>query len=500
MPQPFAPDCFLPPFACHPRSSRLEMPNTRPTTPPAVLSYLDLVREGEVQTNNSMASTQAVQGSIYVHPRGESDDVSSRPSTPPLPRIHGHAAPTPGATRSSGPPTRSYGSLASASGRRFTAGTPDVARRLADSSLDSNGLGSGDETLELSMLAASIGSGSVAAMNALMLTMGKLKKKEGHGMKAKLRPADCWIEDNLFKVRCEGDAEIETWDLGQCKVVPPHKLDRIKLQMTSSGSQGLRELNLHGSSRLEAQMWLRAIVARQEVMRVQNDCSAILKRMQEAHDRIQRQLSHQIEIIMHASEAWEEECGSLSQKVEKLQLEVSRWQSTYADLHFKHEKSERQAQALEEEVRVQQVTAAARAEQVEAQMEEAREEANAQVEVLLQECQELQQKIKSLPPDGYLESVEVGLDLVLDMAANIEAQLAECISGKRWQNLEAVRQQQKMDELRATVQAVLLNHEGDVEGFCRIPLQVVPGAVWRVRTRMHVKCAQIDVQLRAMPI
>ena len=423
------------------------------------------MREGEGQTN--MASTQAVQGSIYVHPRGEADDVSSRPSTPPLPRVH--AA-----------PTRSTGALATASGRRFTVGTPDVARGL-DSSLDSNGLGSGDETLELSRLGSSLGSsmgsGSVAA-NALMLTMGKLKKKEGHGMKAKLRTADCWIEDNLFKVRCEGDAEIETWDLGQCKVVPPQKLDRIKLQMTS-GCQGLRELNLHGSSRLEAQMWLRAIVARQEVMRVQNDCSAILKRKQEAHDRIQRQLSHQIEIITHTSEAWEGECSSLLQKVEKLQLEVSRLQSTYADLHSKHEKSERQAQALEEEVRVQQVTAAARAEQVEVQLEEARDEANAQVEVLLQECQELQQKIKGLPPDGYLESVEDGLDLVLDMADDIEAQLTECISCQRWQNLEAARRQQKMDELSATVQTVLLNHEGDVEGFCRIPLQVVSGTAMR---------------------
>ena len=460
------------------QTDRMDTPP--PPTGAQVLSYQDLVRAGEGQAaDDSVASTETVQGSIHVHPDAhreadEAEEAAERPGTPPPP-ARAHARPGAGTP---GPATRSPGARAAASSppsRRKpaprSAGTPTDVRGLADSSLDSNGLGGGDESLDVSMLSSSIGSASAAATNALMLTMGKMKKKEGHGMMAKLRSADCWIEDNLFKVRCEDDAETETWDLGQCKVVPPSKLDRIKLQMTS-GSQGLRELNLHSGSKVEAQQWLRAIVARQEVISVQKEFGAILKRMQEAHERKQRQLSHQIEILTRSSDAWEDECSSLSQQVDELQREVLRWQSTYADLNAKHDKSERQAQALEEEVRMQQVNAAARAEDVQAQIEEAREEANAQVELLLEECQELQQKLKAAPPGDYVASVDKELYSVLNTAEEIEAQLATCISCQQGRNLEAARQQQKMEELSATVQAVLLNHEGDVEGFCRIPVQV----------------------------
>ena len=141
-----------------------------------------------------------------------------------------------------------------------------------------------------------------AATSSLMLTMGKMKKKEGHGIMAKERPVDCWIEDNFFKIKGEDDTEAESWDLGLCKVVPPHKLDRIKLQKTSS-TAGLRELSLHANSKLEAQQWLRTLVSRQEIMRVQSECNAILKRAQEAHERKTRQQHHQIEILSRTSEA-----------------------------------------------------------------------------------------------------------------------------------------------------------------------------------------------------
>ena len=137
----------------------------------------------------------------------------------------------------------------------------------------------------------------------------------------------------------------ESWDLAHCKVVPPHKLDRIKLRSlaTNSGTKGLRELSLHAQSTFEAQQWLRTIVSRQEIIRVQNECSAILKRVQDVQERKNRQLCHQIEILTHTSETQHD-------TLEGLRLEITQWQSKYNDMRMKYENALQQAQALEEEV------------------------------------------------------------------------------------------------------------------------------------------------------
>ena len=183
--------------------------------------------------------------------------------------------------------------------------TTSVVKRQSrglEDSLASDGPGSFEASLHISMLSPSMANTSAMGVSGLMITMGKMLKKEGHGLMAKERPVECWIEENCFKVKGEGDAMAEAWDLAQCTVVPPHKLDRLKLRMLS-GKSGLRELSLHAHSKLEAQQWLRALVARQEIIRVQTECNGILTRAQEAHEQKQRQLSQQIEILTRSSGA-----------------------------------------------------------------------------------------------------------------------------------------------------------------------------------------------------
>jgi hypothetical protein len=201
-----------------------------------------------------LAPTGTVQGSLHVQRRedayasqlrdrvdaGDADDRSSDldqpPQTPP-PSIPTLIPASIGGVRSArrSPPSR-----------RKHEHTPDRALQLGaleDSLVESDGPDN-SLNLSISMLSSSMTSASAAPTSALMLTMGKMKKKEGHGIMAKESPVNCWIEDNFFVLKGEGDDQADRWDLGQCKVVPPHRLDRIKLQMTSStgGTQDCQRL------------------------------------------------------------------------------------------------------------------------------------------------------------------------------------------------------------------------------------------------------------------
>ena len=157
---------------------------------------------------------------------------------------------------------------------------------------------------------------------------------------------------------------------------------------------GLLEVSLHAPSKLEAQQWLRTIVSRQEIIRVQAECHAVLKKVQDVHERKLRQFSHQIEILTRSCEVWEEECADLALKVGQLESEASQLRSACQDMTSRHDECQKQNQVLEEEVREAQIKAAAFA----AHEEENREEANAEVEAVLEECQELQRKCGKIRP------------------------------------------------------------------------------------------------------
>lgn len=352
---------------------------------------------------------------------------------------------------------------------------------LADSLLSLEKDGLGDDSLNLSMLSSSMASASSASTSALMLTMGKMKKKEGHGIMAKERPVDCWLEDNVLKVKGEDDPHAESWDLAICKVVPPNKLDRIKLQITSNTS-GLRELRLHAHTRLEAQQWLRTIVSKQESLLVQTECTAILKRMQETHERKHRQLTHQIELLTRSSEVWEEECDHISRKMQEVCAETAAWQVRYQDLSSKFDRSEVKNHTLEEEVRVAQVSAAARVEDIESEIDEVREEANTQMEEVLQK---LQHTVNQLPPGDYCEALNELVQEVTDQLELLEKHLHDCLTGQHLWHLEFARQHKTVTELAASVQAVIVNAEGDVAGFCRIPLQEFDAMQKRIKEQQH---------------
>ena len=204
------------------------------------------------------------------------------------------------------------------------------------------------ESLHLSVR-ASLGS---SATSALMITMGKLRKKQGHGLLATLRSVDCWLEDNFLKVKGDDDAVAESWDLEICHIDPPHKLDRIKMRIaTKTSGTGFRELNLYANSKDEAQQWLRSIVARQEVIYVQNKCNAQLKQAQEVHDRTQHQQALQIEFLNRSAEtlqeAWEGKCIALTEKVDALSAELSQWSMKYDDLE---ETRQREIRLLQEKI------------------------------------------------------------------------------------------------------------------------------------------------------
>ena len=444
-----------------------------------------------------MRAAEMVQGSLHVqrredgigvsrpsaHAQGEEDSdrsIDQPPRTPP-PSVPAQA-PVGTAPASA----RSQAAKRSPPSRKRHAQTPDRMRLrgLEDSLAETDGP---DDSLNISMLSSSMTSVSAAPTSALMLTMGKMRKKEGHGIMAKESPVNCWIEDNFLVVSLEGDQLAEKWDLGQCKVVPPHKLDRIKLQMTSSSggsSTGLRELSLHAHSKLEAQQWLRTIVSHQEIIRVQSECHAVLKLVQDVHDRKQRQLSHQIEILSRSCEVWEDECAGLTCKIDQLEEEVSNLRSTCQNLTSKHGICVAQKQALEEEVREAQIRVAAHA----AHEEENREEANAQVEAVLEQCQELQRQLNArqsaeelIPEADYFQEVQGGLQRAADMADAIESQLQECSNRAQLSmahQLQTIQVQelagliaQNASSISANARAVAVVQDGDVGGFCKIPLQ-----------------------------
>jgi hypothetical protein len=441
-----------------------------------------------------MRAAEMVQGSLHVqrredgtgvsrpsaHAQGEEDSdrsIDQPPRTPP-PSVPAEA---PGGTVQAPASARGQAAKRSPPSRKRHAQTPDRMRLrgLEDSLAETDGP---DDSLNISMLSSSMTSVSAAPTSALMLTMGKMRKKEGHGIMAKESPVNCWIEDNFLVVSAEGDQRAEKWDLGQCKVVPPHKLDRIKLQMTSS--TGLRELSLHAHSKLEAQQWLRTIVSRQEIIRVQSECHAVLKRVQDVHDRKQRQLSHQIEILSRSCEVWEDECDGLTRKIDQLEEEVSHLRSTCQDLTSNHDTCVAQKQALEEEVREAQIRVAAHA----AHEEENREEANAQVEAVLEQCQELQRQLNArqskeepIPEADYFQEVQGGLQRAADMADALESQLQECSNRAQLSmahQLQTIQVQelaglvaQNASSISANPRSVAVVQDGDVGGFCKIPLQ-----------------------------
>lgn len=231
------------------------------------------------------------------------------------------------------------------------------------------------ESLHLSVR-SSLGS---SATSALMITMGKLRKKQGHGLLATLRSVDCWLEDNFLKVKGDDDAVAESWDLEMCHIDPPHKLDRIKMRMaTNTSGTGFRELNLYANSKDEAQQWLRTIVARQEVIHVQNECNTLLKRAQEVHDRTQHQQALQIEFLNRSAEtlqeAWEGKCIALTEKVDALSAELSQWSMKYDDLEETRQGEIRQLQEkvehLEQDARLAHERAREKEEEAEVKLEE----------------------------------------------------------------------------------------------------------------------------------
>ena len=217
-----------------------------------------------------------------------------------------------------------------------------------------------------------------------MITMGKLRKKQGHGLLATLRSVDCWLEDNFLKVKGDDDAVAESWDLEMCHIDPPHKLDRIKMRMaTTTSGTGFRELNLYANSKDEAQQWLRTIVARQEVIHVQNECNMLLKRAQEAHDRTQHQQALQIEFLNRSAEtlqeAWEGKCIALTEKVDALSAELSQWSMKYDELEETRQGEIRQLQEKVEHLEQNARLAHERAREKEEEAEVKLEEVDAQV-------------------------------------------------------------------------------------------------------------------------
>lgn len=249
----------------------------------------------------------------------------------------------------------------------------------------------------------------------------------------------------------------------------------------------MRELSLHANSKLEAQQWLRTIVSRQEIIRVQSECHAVLKRMQDMHDRKQRQHSHQLEILSRSCEVWEDQCARLTDKVDQLEKEASCLRSDCQDLTSKHNICLAQKLALEEEVREAQIKVAAHA----AHEEENREEANAQVEAVLQECQELQRQLNvrqraeaMMPGTEYFDILRGGLEKATDIADALELQLENLTNRAQLGMAQSARQLQtiKVQELAGLIadnsvsisenaRAVAVMQEGAARGFCNIPVQ-----------------------------
>lgn len=183
-----------------------------------------------------------IQGSLHVQRREDTQaqvartraqqkdpDLDKPPRTPPP------SAPAQAPGSAIQGPASAEGKCSPSLRKRHTPHRTSQLRGLEDSLTESEGL---DSSLDISMLSSSMTSVSAAPTSALMLTMGKMRKKDGHGIMAKESPVNCWIEGNFFVVKAEGDQQPERWDLGGCKVVPPRKLDRIKLQTTSS-SKGM---------------------------------------------------------------------------------------------------------------------------------------------------------------------------------------------------------------------------------------------------------------------
>jgi len=218
----------------------------------------------------------------------------------------------------------------------------------------------------------------------------------------------------------------------------------------------------------------------------QAECHAVLKKVQDVHERKVRQLSHRIEILSRSCEVWEEECAELALKVGQLESEASQLRSASQDLTSRYDASQKQNQVLEEEVREAQIKAAAFA----AHEEENREEANAQVEAVLEECQELQRKLNARnssetlarPQASYFEAVDSGLQTTTDVVETLETLLLECGDRAHKSAAHSASQLQAMRDLAglvadntasisANARAVTVM-QGDVErSFCKIPVK-----------------------------
>ena len=142
-------------------------------------------------------------------------------------------------------------------------------------------------------------------------------------------------------------------------------------------------------------------------------------------------------------------------------------------------------QVLEEEVREAQIKAAAFA----AHEEENREEANAEVEAVLEECQELQRKLNArnseealAPQASYFEAVDSGLQRATDVVEALETQLLECSDRAHKNASHSANQLQAMRDLTdmvvnnkasisANARAVAVMQEDAERSFCKIPVK-----------------------------